>query len=162
MFQLCQGLGIENSPAYKSDNIGDVGSGDLLGPNILATIHWETGTMEQTLFDKYGGFAKISRVVLALYDRLLEDETIGPYFDNVDMARIVDHQTKFLSSLLGGPASFSDKHIEHVHKHLAISESDFDVLKDILRTTLSEHGMAPEDIDLVAQAFERRRTLVVG
>jgi hemoglobin len=125
-------------------------------------MFWETGAMEQSLFEKYGGFAKISRIVLALYDRLLEDETIGPYFDNVDMARIVDHQTKFLSSLLGGPASFSDKHIEHVHKHLAISESDFDVLKDILRTTLSEHGMAPEDIDLVAQAFERRRTLVVG
>ncbi|MFN3745551.1 MAG: group I truncated hemoglobin [Hyphomicrobiaceae bacterium] len=117
--------------------------------------------MEQTLFEKYGGFAKVSKIVLALYDRLLEDETIGPYFDDVDMARIVDHQTKFIASLLGGPASFSDEHIERVHRHLAISAADFNVMKDILRATLAAHGMAPEDIELVVTAFEQRRALVV-
>lgn len=117
--------------------------------------------MTQTLFEKYGGFAKISKIVLALYDRLLEDDAVGPYFDNVDMARIVDHQTKFISALLGGPASFSDEHIERVHKHLAISAADFDVLKSILRSTLAAHGLTPDDIELVVQAFERRRALVV-
>jgi hypothetical protein len=35
------------------------------------------------------------------------------------------------------------------------------VLKDILRSTLSAHSMAPEDIELVVKAFEQRRALVV-
>jgi hemoglobin len=161
VFQLYRGLGIPIFPAYNSGNTVRRDP-ETCGLGNHSTNFWETGAMAQTLFEKYGGFAKISRIVLALYDRLLDDETIGPYFDNVDMARIVDHQTKFLSSLLGGPASFSDKHIEHVHKHLAISEGDFDVLKDILRTTLSEHGLTPDDVDLVTKAFEQRRTLVVG
>ena len=33
--------------------------------------------MQQALFDKYGGFSTVSRIVLALYDRLLDDDDVG-------------------------------------------------------------------------------------
>ena len=117
--------------------------------------------MEQSLFEKYGGFAKVSRIVLALYNKIIEDDDIGPFFDDVDMSRIVDHQTKFVSSLLGGPASFSDDQIERMHNHLAISNEHFDRLKEILSATLAEHGMEPADIEFVVKAFDQRRNLVV-
>jgi hemoglobin len=117
--------------------------------------------MPISLFEKYGGFAKVSRIVLTLYDRLLEDDEIGPFFDNIDMARIVDHQTKFISSLLGGPASFTDDDIARRHAHLAISDAHFDRLKQVLGATLKDHGMQDEDIATVVQAFEKRRKLVV-
>ena len=32
--------------------------------------------MEKSLFDKYGGFSTVSKIVLTLYDRLLEDDEI--------------------------------------------------------------------------------------
>lgn len=118
--------------------------------------------MEKSLFEKYGGFAKVSRIVLSLYDRILDDDEIGPFFDNVDMTRIVDHQTKFVSSLLGGPASISDDHIRRMHQHLAISEQHFERLKELLAMTLADHGMEAEDIDIVTEAFERRRNLVLA
>jgi len=121
-----------------------------------------TRRMSVSLFEKYGGFAKVSKIVLALYDRLIDDDLVGPFFDHVDMTRIVDHQTKFISSLLGGPASFTDEQIESMHRHLDIDAAHFDRLKEILRETLEDHGMSPEDIDFVAQAFEQRRKLVVG
>lgn len=117
--------------------------------------------MEQSLFEKYGGFAKVSRIVLELYNRIVEDDEIGPFFDNVDMSRIVDHQTKFVSSLLGGPASFSDDQIERMHNHLAISNEHFDRLKEILFATLADHGVEPADIEIVVEAFDQRRNLVV-
>jgi len=117
--------------------------------------------MEQSLFEKYGGFAKVSKIVLALYDRVLEDDDLGPFFDNVDMTRIVDHQTKFISSLLGGPVTFTDEQIHRMHKHLAISPEHFERLKEILAETLGDHGMSAEDIKVVVQAFEQRRNLVV-
>jgi len=117
--------------------------------------------MEQSLFEKYGGFAKVSKIVLALYNRVIEDDEIGPFFDNVDMSRIVDHQTKFVSSLLGGPASFSDDQIARMHNHLAISNEHFERLKEILFATLAEHGMEPSDIEFVVNAFDQRRNLVV-
>lgn len=117
--------------------------------------------MEQSLFEKYGGFAKVSRIVLELYNRILEDDEIGPFFDNVDMSRIVDHQTKFVSSLLGGPASFSDDQIARMHNHLAISNEHFDRLREILAATLADHGVEPPDIETVVEAFDQRRNLVV-
>lgn len=117
--------------------------------------------MEDTIYRKYGGFSKISRVVLTLYDRILDDDTIGPYFDEVDMNRIVDHQTKFISSLLGGPASYTDDQIQKMHSHLSIGPEEFEALVEILRDVLAEHGFEEEDIETVVNAFGGRRDLVV-
>jgi len=118
--------------------------------------------MEQTLFHKYGGFAKISRIVLDLYNRLLDDDDLGPFFEDVDMSRIVDHQTKFLASLLGGPASYSDDQIAKMHRHLTINASHFDTLIGVISDTLADHGMEQADIDSVCHALESRRHLLVG
>jgi len=111
--------------------------------------------MDQSLFDKYGGFAQVSRLVLRLYDRLIEDDDIGPFFDDVDLPRLVDHQTKFVSSLLGGPASFTDKQIEMAHRHLDIGDAHFDRLMALI-----EFDFEPGDIDIVRGAFEIRRPLL--
>ena len=53
--------------------------------------------LEQTLFDKYGGFSTVSKIVLRLYDQILDDDDLGPFFDDVDLPKLVDHQTKFVS-----------------------------------------------------------------
>jgi hemoglobin len=124
--------------------------------------HREPRAMEQTLFQKYGGFAKVSRIVLDLYNRLLDDDDLGPFFENVDMSRIVDHQTKFIASLLGGPASYTDDQIARMHHHLTINATHFDRLIEILSETLADHGMDQADIDAVGQALEDRRKLLVG
>ena len=118
--------------------------------------------MQRTLFDKYGGFSAISKIVMDLYDRLLEDDEVGPFFDDVDMARIVDHQTKFVSSLMDGPASYSDSQIEKLHAHLAIASRHFDQLATILRDTLLEHGISNEDAEIIVGRFTERRDLVVN
>jgi hemoglobin len=117
--------------------------------------------MEQTLFEKYGGFSVVSRIVLDLYDRLPDDDDVGPFFDDVEMARIVDHQTKFVSSLMGGPASYTDDQISRLHARLDIGDEHFDKLQAILRQTLADHGIAPGDTDAIVGAFESRRKLVV-
>lgn len=117
--------------------------------------------MERTLYERCGGFSVVSRIVLDLYDRLLDDDDVGPFFDNVEMARIVDHQTKFVSSLMGGPASYNDDQIRKMHDHLAINALHFDKLKTILAATLRDHGLSKEDVATVVGAFESRRNLVV-
>ncbi|WP_172331420.1 group 1 truncated hemoglobin [Mangrovicoccus sp. HB161399] len=116
--------------------------------------------MEKTLFERYGGFSTVSKIVLDLYDRLLDDDDVGPFFDEIDMARIVDHQTKFVSALMGGPASYTDDQIAKMHAHLAIEPLHFDRLEEILRATLSDHGVAAEDIEAITGAFAARRPLV--
>ena len=116
----------------------------------------------QTLFDKYGGFSKVSRIVLAFYDTLLDSDNIGPFFDDIDMSRMVDHQTKFVASLLGGPASYTDNQLSQLHSHLDIKDTHFDELKEVLSDTLTDFGVEPNDVVLVLQEFENRRKLIVG
>jgi hemoglobin len=117
--------------------------------------------MERSVFERYGGFAQISRIVLDFYDRVMDDDDLGPFFDDVDMARIVDHQTKFLAMLLGGPAHYTDDQIARVHSHLAIGAGHFDRLEALLGQTLADHGLASADVAHVVAEFHRRRGLVV-
>ena len=117
---------------------------------------------EQSLFEKYGGFSNVSKVVMAFYDTLLDSDEIGPFFDDVDMAKMVDHQTKFVASLLGGPASYSDIQLKNLHAHLDINDAHFDELKIVLRQTLENHGFEDHDTDAVLGEFEKRRVQIVG
>ena len=116
---------------------------------------------EQTLYDKYGGFSNVSKIVLAFYDTLLDNDEIGPFFDEVDMTKMVDHQTKFIASLLGGPAAYTDNQLRQLHSHLAIKDSHFDELEIVLRDTLTDHGVEPQDVDAVVAEFAKRRSLIV-
>ena len=117
--------------------------------------------MDKTLYEKYGGFSTVSRIVMTLYDKLLDDDDVGPFFDDVDMPRLIDHQTKFVATLMGGPASFSDTHIVNAHRHLTIHDAHFDQLKALIVETLEEFGVAQDDIDTVLDAFEARRGLLI-
>jgi hemoglobin len=128
---------------------------------LSAAILAETDAVDKPLYERYGGFAQVSRIVLDFYDRLLDDDDLGPFFEDVDMERIVDHQTKFIAALLGGPASYTDEQIQQMHRHLAIEDAHFDLLKELLAETLSDHGMAGEDVANVTAEFERRRPMVV-
>lgn len=117
---------------------------------------------EQTLFDKYGGFSKISKVVMDFYDRLLDSDEIGPFFDDVDMSRMVDHQTKFVASLLGGPAAYTNHQLRQMHSRLEITDQHFDDLKVVLADTLKSHKFADGDIAAVLAEFENRRDYILG
>ncbi len=55
--------------------------------------------------------APFPKIVLSFYGKVLESDDVAPYFADVDMKKLIDHQTKFICSLLGGPASFSDDQI---------------------------------------------------
>ncbi|SHE70985.1 hemoglobin [Ruegeria intermedia] len=118
--------------------------------------------MVQTIYEKYGGFKTISRIVMSFYEMALESDEIGDYFEDIDMPRLIDHQTKFVSSLVGGPASFSDDRIEAVHRHLGISHSDFDAMAALFGQALTMHGMSDEDVEAALAAIEGKRGIIVA
>lgn len=118
--------------------------------------------MAQTLYDKYGGFSTVSRIVLDFYERALDSDQIGDYFEDVDMAKLMDHQTKFVASLLGGPASYSNDHLRQIHLDLRIGDDDFTEMAEVLSETLIDHGMSRDDTADVIKAIEARRAFIVA
>ena len=117
--------------------------------------------MAETLFKRYGGFAKISQIVSDFYSRVLDDDMLRHYFTGVDMRRQIDHQTKFVAYLMGGPASYTDEHIARVHARLGIDEESFDELVMVFRETLEDHDMAETDVGSVIAELTKRKRLVV-
>jgi truncated hemoglobin YjbI len=81
--------------------------------------------MARSIFDRYGGFAHVSRVVTAFYDKILSSPVTSPYFLNTDMRRIIDHQTRFIATVMGGPASYTNEHLERVHARIGVTEQAF-------------------------------------
>ncbi|WP_417711384.1 group I truncated hemoglobin [Roseibium aggregatum] len=118
--------------------------------------------MPATLFEKYGGFGSVSRIVMTFYDKVLDSEEIGDFFDDVDMTRLIDHQTKFISYLLGGPVSYSEERLRRTHAPLDLTNEDFDEIARLLHETLVEHKFDPGDIKSVMREIEARRSAILS
>jgi hemoglobin len=118
--------------------------------------------MGQTILARSGGFARVRHVVAAIYDRALERETLQHHFANVDMARLVGHQTKMISAIMDGDQTVDDDTLRRAHARLGVTGPEFDEMGQILRETLEDFGYPPVDVDGVCNAFARRRHLIVA
>ena len=117
--------------------------------------------MAQTIFDKVGGFSTVRQVVSSFYDKVLDSPTLAPFFANTDMRRQIDHQTQFISSLMGGPGGLSNDILMRVHAPLGISKKEFVEIAGLLESTMFEFGIEPEDVDVVLGEFNDREAYVV-
>jgi hemoglobin len=136
---------------------GNAHSGVQLGSGS----DWRKFDMARTIFDRYGGFAKVSRVVMSFYDKILASPVTSPYFEHIDMRRLIDHQTRFISSVMGGPASFTNDHLQRVHARLGITEEAFNEMAYLLREALEDHDYADEDIQVVVDEIVSRKHVIV-
>jgi len=118
--------------------------------------------MSRSMFDRYGGFAVVSKVVGSFYDKVLDSEQVGPYFDDIDMRRQIDHQTKFIASVMGGPASYSNEALRQVHEKYKINRADFDEVARLLRLSLEEFGFEAADVDAVMHEIQSRAGYVIS
>ncbi len=105
--------------------------------------------MAQSLYDKYGGFPAISSIVSDFYDRLLNSSSLKNYFDNVDMERLMDHQTKFLCMVLGGPNNYTGKALGAAHSRLNITPAAFGEVAGHLKDSLVKAGVQDADVQTI-------------
>lgn len=115
-----------------------------------------------TLFEKYGGFSTVSTIVHSFYSDLLDSPQVKHYFDNIKMEILIDHQTKFISHALGGPAHYEGRTLLQAHRHLKVNAGDFDEVADILRDNLEDVGMEQEDVNTVMVIVESVRAVIVS
>lgn len=114
-----------------------------------------------TMFERYGGLAFVTRFVLNFYDRVLDSVCLARFFANTDMQRLVEHQAKFISSVMGGPASYSNAILRDVHAHLHIDDQAFDEMIGLFRATLEDSGVAAADITAIIADLNARRRYIV-
>ena len=98
---------------------------------------------------------------MTFYGKVLDSGIVGHHFEDVDMPRLMDHQTKFVSALMGGPAAMSDDRPAHVHRQIDITGLEFDEVVRLLSKAMKEHGIDQDDILDVADLFEAKRALIL-
>jgi len=99
-----------------------------------------------SLYDKYGGFDTFSAVVGNFYQKILDSEQLAPYFERVDMDKLMSHQTQFISTALGGPEKYSNLDLKTVHAPYKITVPHFNEVVELLEESLDEANVEPDDI----------------
>jgi hemoglobin len=119
--------------------------------------------VKATLFERVGGFAQVRLIVSELYDRILDSERLRHYFEHSDVRRLIDHQTKFVSALMGGPASYTNDQLSRAHVHLGISNEEFDEMAELFRETLEDFDVPEVEVErLHAHILSLRDTVTGG
>lgn len=113
------------------------------------------------MFERYGGFERVSGLVLAFYDRVLASERLGPFFRDCDMRRLIEHQSKYVSAVMGGPDSHSDAELRGVHAGLGIEPAHFDEMLDLMRAAMLEQGFEQDDTEAVLRRLAGLRRVIV-
>ena len=68
--------------------------------------------MSRTVYEQLGGFVVVRKIVTEFYNNVLDNEELATFFSTTDMERLIDHQTKFISMLLGGPVSYTEEQLQ--------------------------------------------------
>ena len=113
-----------------------------------------------SLFDKYG-FESIARIVDDFYNKIEATPELDSYFIGVDMQRLRDHQTDFISQVLGGPIKYNTDHLKKMHATLNITNADFDQVASVMHQVLEKNGVAPEDVTTIMNYLESVRQDIV-
>jgi hemoglobin len=103
-----------------------------------------------TLYERLGGEAAVDAAVDIFYDKVLADERINSFFENMDMVAQAVKQKNFLTMVFGGPNNYQGKDMRNAHSHLGLTQEHFDAVVENLANTLKELGAADSDIGEVA------------
>lgn len=144
-----------------------------------------------SLYEQLGGADAVNAAVDIFYRKVLADERISHFFDDVDMNKQAAKQKAFLTMAFGGPHQYTGKHMREAHAHLAdrswknyglihrmqvlrkhgepqyqiergLKDSHFDAVLENLRNTLNELGVAEHLIAQVDAIAESTRNDVLG
>ena len=108
--------------------------------------------MTQTLFERIGGEPAVDAAVDLFYRKVLSDDSISRFFDDIDMDEQRAKQKSFLTMVFGGPNEYTGKDLRTAHKRLVengLDDAHFDAVAVHLQTTLQELGVAADVVDEV-------------
>jgi hemoglobin len=119
----------------------------------------------KSLFDQLGGAKAVELAVESFYRKVLTDDRVSQFFDDVDMDRQIAKQKAFLTMAFGGPNQYSGMDMRRGHAHLVqrgLNDSHVDVVLELLGQTLKELDVPKHLIDEVIKIAEGARADVLN
>lgn len=118
-------------------------------------------TTTNTLYNRLGGAAGISDLVVEFYERVLHDPLLAPAFAHTSMDHLRKMQQEYFSIATGGPSSNAELSLRAAHAGRGISEAQYRRFVDHLLATLEPRGLEPDDIDRMMDRLALERDNIV-
>lgn len=112
------------------------------------------------IFDKYD-LSTIANAVDILYQRAFDSEELAPYFKNINMEKLRNHQVELLSHVMGGPITHRIEKLQAAHQKLNIPSVHFYLIATLLQQSLDEVGIEDCDIKQIMGVVESARNQIV-
>ena len=116
----------------------------------------------QSLYQRLGGKEAVEQAVDLFYDKVLADDRIKHFFDQVDTERLRDKQRNFLTYACGGPMTYDSGVLREAHRHLDLQEEHFAAVVGHLKSTLEELAVADDLVKEVVAIANATRDDVLG
>jgi hemoglobin len=124
-------------------------------------------TREASLYGRLGGAWKIAVIVDDFIERIMADPRLEA---NPRVKEANQHLTKpglkyFVTELTcwatGGPQTYTGRSMGESHRHLMITESEWDSFLDDLRQSLDAHRVAEAEQRELIELFNRSKAAIV-
>lgn len=118
-----------------------------------------------SLYEQIGGQPAVEAAVDIFYRKVLSDDRISHYFEDVDMEKQIAKQKGFLTMAFGGPHNYTGSDMRTAHAHLVkrgLNGDHFNAVAENLSATLQELGVAQPLIDQVMAIAGSTRSDVLG
>jgi hemoglobin len=118
-----------------------------------------------SLYERLGGETAVEAAVVRFYDKVLADGSLAPFFDGMDMGKIIQKQIAFMTMAFGGPSQYTGKDLRTAHARLVqngLGNAHFDAVAGHLVDTLVELGVEKPVIDEVVAVVAPTRADVLG
>lgn len=124
-----------------------------------------TTAVMKSVYEQIGGELAMAAAVEVFYRKVLSDDRISHFFEDVDMERQAAKQKAFLTMVTGGPSSYSGRDMRAGHAQLVargLNDTHFDAVAGHLKETLEELGVAAPLVARVLAIAESARADVLN
>jgi hemoglobin len=118
-----------------------------------------------SIYEQIGGEPAINVAVDIFYGKMLADERVRRFFDDIDMEKQKAKQKSFLMMVTGGPRRYTGRRMSEAHARLlekGLKDEHVDVVIEHLGATLAELGVPAELIAQIAAIAESVRDEVLS
>jgi hemoglobin len=116
---------------------------------------------EKSLYERLGGKDAINAVIDDFAARVLADARINQKFAKSNPERLVFHLKEQVCVVTGGPCKYTGNSMQKAHKHMMVTEGEFNALVEDLVATLDKFNVPAKEKGEILAALGPLKSQIV-
>jgi hemoglobin len=122
----------------------------------------EQGWDRLHLFEKIGGKSGIKAIVDKMYEKVVGDNLLAPWFSGKDVAKVIAAQYAYIEAAVGGPSPWTGRSLTEIHAGMQITEPAMERYANLFQEAALETGKTPEEAKGIKDTIHKFSPHIVG